>query len=69
VSALWPAALEPQLAYLTRLRDEIRAVLAAGGTLEQAVATVGQEERSKWLLFDEYHARYVTAAFAELEWE
>jgi quinoprotein relay system zinc metallohydrolase 2 len=69
VSALWPAALDPQLAYLTRLRDEIRAVLAAGGTLEQAVATVGQEERSKWLLFDEYHARNVTAAFAELEWE
>jgi quinoprotein relay system zinc metallohydrolase 2 len=69
VSAPWPAALEPQLAYLTRLRDEIRAVLAAGGTLEQAVATVGQEERSEWLLFDDYHARNVTAAFAELEWE
>jgi quinoprotein relay system zinc metallohydrolase 2 len=68
-SAPWPAALEPQLAYLTRLRDEIRAVIAAGGTLEQAVATVGREERSEWLLFDEYHARNVTAAFAELEWE
>jgi hypothetical protein len=26
-------------------------------------------QRDKWKLFDYYHARNVTATFAELEWE
>ena len=69
VSAAWPEAAIPLERYLTRLRDETRAVLAAGGTLEQAVATVGQAERGEWRLFDFYHPRNVTAAFTELEWE
>ena len=55
--------------YLTRLRDEIRALIASGGTLEQAVATVARDERPRWRLFDVYHPRNVTAAFTELEWE
>ncbi len=69
VSAAWPDALRPLERYLTGLRDETRALLAAGGTLEQAVATVGQAERDRWQLFDFYHPRNVTAAFTELEWE
>ncbi len=69
VSAPWPGSAIPTLRYLTRLRDETRALLAAGGTLEQAVATVGQAERDRWRLFDFYHPRNVTAAFTELEWE
>ncbi len=69
VSATWPAAARPLEHYLARLRDETRALLAAGGTLEQATATVGQAERDQWRLFDFYHPRNVTAAFTELEWE
>jgi hypothetical protein len=37
--------------------------------LEQAVETVGYSERAHWRLFDEFHKRNVTTAFAELEWE
>ncbi len=69
VSAPWPDAARPLERYLARLCDETRALLAAGGTLEQAVATVGQAERGQWRLFDFYHPRNVTAAFTELEWE
>jgi quinoprotein relay system zinc metallohydrolase 2 len=69
VSAAWPEAARPLERYLVRLRDDTRAVLAAGGTLEQAVTTVGQAERDRWRLFDFYHPRNVTAAFTELEWE
>ena len=69
VSAAWPAAAADQVRYLERVRDEVRAVIAAGGSIEDAVATVGAAERSAWQLFDFYHPRNVTAAFAELEWE
>ncbi|HLT01391.1 MAG TPA: quinoprotein relay system zinc metallohydrolase 2 [Geminicoccaceae bacterium] len=68
-SAPWPDAAAAQVRYLERLRDEIRAVIAQAGTIEEAVATVGAAERGSWRLFELDHPRNVTAAFAELEWE
>lgn len=65
----WPAAIDPLYRYLTGMRDEIRTLIAKGGTLSQAAETVGREEKGAWELFEEYHARNVSAAFAELEWE
>lgn len=65
----WPNALEPQRGYLNTVADGIRAVIDRGGTIEEAIDTVGYEARDRWLLFDEYHPRNVTAAYAELEWE
>ncbi len=67
--AEWPGALDAQARYLTVLRDEIRRLQRQGGTMEEAVASVGQSERPRWKLFDDYNARNVTAAFHELEWE
>jgi quinoprotein relay system zinc metallohydrolase 2 len=69
VAASWPTAADAQRRYLTLLRDEIRAMIKRGGTMEEAIATVGRSERPRWRLFDDYHARNVTAAFHELEWE
>lgn len=69
VSADWPEALDAQERYLRTLLDEIRALLAEGGTIEQAVKTVGRSERGRWLLFDDYHPRNIVTAFTELEWE
>jgi hypothetical protein len=37
--------------------------------MQQAVDSVGSGERDKWQLFDLFHRRNVTTAFAELEWE
>lgn len=68
-SAPWPDALAPLERYLGAIMKETRQVIAANGTLEEAVAQVGQDERNGWILFDDYHRRNVTAAFAELEWE
>ena len=69
ISAPWPDAMEPQRRYLEGLVAEIRALQRSLGTIQQAVGEVGQDAAGQWLLFDEYHSRNVTAAFAELEWE
>jgi quinoprotein relay system zinc metallohydrolase 2 len=68
-SAPWPQALSDQRRYLERLRDELRAILRRGDTMEEAMASAAQSEASRWQLFDDYHQRNVAAAFHELEWE
>ncbi len=65
----WPAAVQPQKRYLTKLLAEIREMIRQGKFLEEAVATVGRSERGNWQLFDQFHRKNVTTAFAELEWE
>lgn len=65
----WPQALGDQRRYLQALVRDVRAVIKAGGTLEQALRGAGESERGKWLLFDDFHGRNISAAFAELEWE
>ena len=65
----WPDAAAAQERYLGGIVREIRAMIAHGGDMERAVATVGLAERERWLLFDDYHGRNVTSAYKELEWE
>jgi quinoprotein relay system zinc metallohydrolase 2 len=69
VSAPWPASLDDEARYLGLILTETRAALAAGRSLDQAVATVGRSERGRWLLFDGYNDRNVATAYTELEWE
>ena len=65
----WPEAIQPEKRYLQTLLTDIRNSLAKGEYLEQAVKTVGQSEKKRWKLFEKYHYKNVTTAFAELEWE
>jgi quinoprotein relay system zinc metallohydrolase 2 len=64
-----PEALEPEQRYLATIAADVRKLIKDGKTLEDATKTAGFEERDAWKLFDDYHVRNVTAAFAELEWE
>lgn len=68
-SVPWPGALDAERRYLTVLVEGVRRVLKAGGGIRDAVAQVAEDERGRWLLFDAYNPRNVTATFAELEWE
>ncbi len=68
-AAPWPAAALAQERYLGVLVRETRAIIARGGDIEAAVATVGLSERERWALFDDYNGRNVTSAYKELEWE
>lgn len=65
--APWPEALEPQRRYLEALAASVRAQIASGATLREAVDAASSPEG--WSLADAFHRRNVTAAFAELEWE
>lgn len=65
----WPSALAAEQRYLARIADDVRTFIKQGRTLAQAAKEAGTSEKDAWLLFDEYHARNVSAAFAELEWE
>lgn len=65
-----PEALEPQQRYLVTIAAaDVRRQIAEGKTLTEATKTAGFSEKTAWKLFNEYHVRNVSAAFAELEWE
>jgi quinoprotein relay system zinc metallohydrolase 2 len=64
-----PGAIQPEQRYLAAIAGDVRRLIAEGKTLEDATKTAGFSERDAWKLFDHYHFRNVTAAFAELEWE
>ncbi len=62
-------AVQPLRTYLTTIRDGVREAIKSGKDISQAAKTVGQTERSRWALFDDYNGRNVTEAYSELEWE
>jgi hypothetical protein len=65
----WKHALQPQKRYLTLLRAQIRRIIQQGKFLEQALKTVAYSEAKSWKLFEQFHRKNITSAFAELEWE
>ena len=65
----WPKSMQAEKDYLQLLLTQIRDMIAKGQFIEQAIEKVGISEKSKWKLFDQFHKRNVTTAFAELEWE
>ncbi len=65
----WPGFLTPQVGYLTRLAADLRRLIADGATIAQATERTRPADHAQWKLFDEFHPRNATAAFAELEWE
>jgi len=69
ISVPWPAAAEPERRYLEAVARETRAAIKAGIGIADAWRHVANSERGRWLLFDDYHPRNVTAAYKELEWE
>jgi quinoprotein relay system zinc metallohydrolase 2 len=64
----WPAALADQRRYLQTLASDVRALVKTGKSIS-AADTAAAAERTRWQLFDDFHARNATAAFSEIEWE
>lgn len=68
-SVPWPRAAEPERRYLEAVAQDTRAAIKAGVGIAEAYRHVANAERGRWLLFDDYHPRNVTASYKELEWE
>ncbi len=68
-SMSWPDAAKPLQRYLNTVATDVRRLIKENRTLSEATETAGLSEKDAWLLFDDYHKRNVSAAFAELEWE
>lgn len=65
----WPDAMAAEVNYLDAIARDVRKTIADGNALDVAMRTAALGEKPAWLLFDDFHARNVAAAFAELEWE
>jgi len=64
----WPDAIAPEERYLERLLADVRAAIRAKRTLAETITAL-DDGRGAWLLYDDFHRRNVTAAYAELEWD
>lgn len=62
------ASLAPQRRYLTALLEGVRAQLAQGKPLQEAVRDVPADD-ARWLLLAQTHPRNVARVYQELEWE
>jgi quinoprotein relay system zinc metallohydrolase 2 len=69
INVPWLQALDAEEAYLSSLVRDVRAAIKKGETMQQAVDTIGLDQRNHWRLFDIYHRRNVVTVYAELEWE
>jgi quinoprotein relay system zinc metallohydrolase 2 len=69
VAVDFPAALAPERRYLQAVVDGTRLAISQGIEIGDAWRHVAMDEQGDWQLFEAYHARNVTAAFKELEWE
>jgi quinoprotein relay system zinc metallohydrolase 2 len=63
------AAFAPESRYLHALADGVRAAIAAGEPMSDALTRVAASEKPHWKLWDTAHAHNVARAYQELEWE
>ena len=63
------AAVAAERGYLSALADGVRAEVARGADLNDAIGKVAVSEQSHWRLWDSVHPRNVVRAYRELEWE
>ncbi len=65
----WPKTYAAEASYLMMLLNDTRKAIAKGQFLEDVIKSVGKDKKKDWLLHEQHHARNVTKAFTELEWE
>lgn len=65
----WPESMQPQKQYLQELQTAIRAQVKQGVYMEDAIKNVGFSAKDQWQLFNDFHKKNISSAYAEIEWE
>jgi len=65
----WPESLQPQKHYLQYLQKVVRSKIKNGVYLEDVLITVNYPAKDQWQLFNDFHKKNLSSAYAELEWE
>ncbi|HVO45233.1 MAG TPA: quinoprotein relay system zinc metallohydrolase 2 [Steroidobacteraceae bacterium] len=64
-----PEAVAPERRYFENLIAEVRAGIAGGKPLQEAISTADASNSKDWLLWDATHPHNVARVYQELEWE
>ena len=62
-------AILPMLNYFNALISKVRKFHSENKDLDYVIKNTLSENKSNWLLYEEYHQRNVSRVFSELEWE
>lgn len=65
----WPESLQPEKHYLQTLATIIKAKIKKGVYLEDVLKNIDYVDKAHWQLFNEFHKKNISSAYAELEWE
>lgn len=65
----WPESMQAEKQYLEYLQTVLRKKLKKGMYLEDVLKTVDYPDKKQWLLFNDFHKKNLSSAYAELEWE
>ena len=65
----WPESMQAEKHYLQYLQKVIRSKIKKGVYLEDVLTTVDYPAKDEWQLFNDFHKKNLSSAYAELEWE
>ncbi len=65
----WPEGMQAEKSYLQNLAQEMRLKIKQGIFLEDVLREFDQSAAQGWLLFNDFHKKNLSSAYAELEWE
>ncbi|RLA18677.1 MAG: quinoprotein relay system zinc metallohydrolase 2 [Gammaproteobacteria bacterium] len=65
----WPESMQAEKQYLQYLEKVIRSKIKKGVFLEDVIKTVDYPDKNQWQLFNDFHKKNLSSAYAELEWE
>ncbi|MDC9728116.1 MAG: quinoprotein relay system zinc metallohydrolase 2 [Methyloprofundus sp.] len=65
----WPEGMQAQKQYLQQLAEKLRLKIKQGIYLETVLKEIDRSAAQDWLLFNDFHKKNLSSAYAELEWE
>jgi quinoprotein relay system zinc metallohydrolase 2 len=65
----WPEGIQAEKRYLLQLAHEMRSKIKQGIFLENVLKDINKSAAKDWQLFNDFHKKNLSSAYAEMEWE